>query len=129
MARNSITFKLDNLDEVLRSLADYESELNKKIRKVVVEAADNMEAHAVGNVAVDTGNLKSTIRKEVSKEGKPYHAARVKAGKYGTKDGAAHAHLVEYGTVKMAERPYMRPAYEAEKGRFEKSIEEAIKKT
>lgn len=41
---------------------------------------------------------------------------------------APHAHLVEFGTVNMPAEPFLRPAYESEKGRAAEAIASKLRK-
>ena len=40
----------------------------------------------------------------------------------------AYAQWLEYGTTRMAQRPYFRPAVEAMKGKFQKRLEAAVRR-
>lgn len=42
--------------------------------------------------------------------------------------GAPHAHLIEFGTVRMAARPFMRPAASTAKGEVQQLLHEEILK-
>lgn len=72
--------------------------------------------------SMDTGTLRDTIR-VVRLYGDPkldvrvYAGNRVKGGsmKKGAERGAFYAHMVEFGTVKMAARPFLRPALNSSK--------------
>jgi len=63
---------------------------------------------------MSTGKLRDTIR-VVRLRGDPKLNIRVYAGSR-EKGGAFYAHMVEYGTVKMKARPFMRPALNQSKG-------------
>jgi HK97 gp10 family phage protein len=65
-------------------------------------------------VPVDTGALQDTIRMEI--EGEEVQAV---AGGQGEVDYELH---VEFGTVKMAAQPYMRPAVDTTKHQVTKAI-------
>ena len=68
-----------------------------------------VEGHAKYYVPVDTGNLRSSIGTEGDDK-----RAIVKAS-------AEYAAYVEFGTVKMESRPYMRPAVYSHVGDIEKA--------
>lgn len=80
---------------------------------VVKKTAFDLKANVQEKAPVDTGYLKSLIKAEMTGN------QSAKVGAY-----ADYAYWVEYGTRKMAARPYMRPA--ADKAR--KAFVEAMKK-
>jgi HK97 gp10 family phage protein len=78
-------------------------------------------AEAKKNVPVDTGTLRRAIYmkqiREASDNSKQTYYVGVRRGKSERKknrDGY-HFAFVEFGTAKMAARPFMRPAFEAKK--------------
>lgn len=91
----------------------------------VEKAMEQVADRARNLVPVDTGTLKSTIRVRRLK-GDPfldvrvYAGSRVKGGgsEKGAARGAFYAHMVEYGTVKLSARPFLRPALDAVKGKI-----------
>jgi HK97 gp10 family phage protein len=98
-------FKVEGLDEILANMSKV---LNKtsgaEAKEVYLAAALKLRDKARQNVNVVTGNLRRGI-----------FAARGDENKSNALVGvnyriAPHAHLVEYGTVRMAARPYLRPA-------------------
>jgi HK97 gp10 family phage protein len=68
---------------------------------------------------VDTGALQSTIRVEVDGE-----SVNLVAGD----DGVDYQAHVEFGTIKMAAQPYMRPAIDAKKNDCNRAIAENLQK-
>ena len=87
------------------------------------KACEQIADRARSLCPVDTGTLRDTIRvRRLS--GDPYLDVRVYAGsriegggsKKGAERGAFYAHMVEYGTVKMSKKPFLRPALNAVKG-------------
>jgi len=71
-------------------------------------AGEQIAARARQRVPVATGKLKDTIR-VVRLKGDPKQNVRVYAGNR-IKGGAFYAHMIEYGTVKMAAKPFLRPS-------------------
>jgi HK97 gp10 family phage protein len=93
-------------------------------------AAGHIRDAARSNVPVNTGTLRDTIRVVRLKDDpkldvRIYAGSRITGGamKKGADRGAFYAHMVEYGTVKMKARPYMRPALSAVKGRIKGIVE------
>jgi len=71
--------------------------------------------------SMSTGKLRDTIR-VVRLKGDPKQNVRVYAGNR-NKQGAFYAHMIEFGTVKMSARPFLRPAFNAVKGRVKSIVE------
>ncbi len=99
------------------------AEIEKKAMDGLEKVCEQIADRARSLCPVDTGALKSTIRVRRLK-GDPYLDVRVYAGsrvagggsKKGADRGAFYAHMVEYGTVKMAKKPFLRPALDSVKG-------------
>jgi HK97 gp10 family phage protein len=94
-------------------------------------AAEVVADAARQRVPVLTGTLKDTIR-VTRLTGDPrrniriYAGSRIKGGsmKKGAERGAFYAHMVEYGTVKMRARPFLRPALNASKSTIQSILRE-----
>ena len=67
---------------------------------------------------MSTGLLRSSIRVRRLK-GDPYLDVRVYAG-YRQQGGGGpfYAHMIEFGTAKLSARPFLRPAFDAVKGKI-----------
>ncbi|MFA5075632.1 MAG: HK97-gp10 family putative phage morphogenesis protein [Candidatus Babeliales bacterium] len=99
------------------------AEIEKRAMDRLEKAGEMVASRARQIVPVDTGTLKSTIRVTRLK-GDPKMNIRVYAGsrekggsmQKGAVRGAFYAHMVEFGTVKMKARPFLRPALNASKG-------------
>jgi len=91
-------------------------EVEKRAMDRLEKAGEVVADRARQNVPVQTGTLKDSIRVTRLK-GDPKLNIRVYAGNR-KKGGAFYAHMVEYGTVKMRARPYLRPALNAAKGQI-----------
>lgn len=88
-----------------------------KASAAVRKASYDLEAHAKAVVPVDTGNLKNSIRSWFSADGlTAYVGTHVEYAPY-----------VEFGTRKMAARPYLRPAAEAVRSPFIQAVEAALR--
>jgi HK97 gp10 family phage protein len=84
------------------------AEVEKKAMDRLEKASGVVADAARQLVPINTGKLKETIRTRRLK-GDPKLDVRVYAGSR-EKGGAYYAHMVEYGTVKMKARPFLRPA-------------------
>lgn len=106
------------------------AEIEKKAMDGLEKVCEQIADRARSLCPVDTGALKSTIRVRRLK-GDPYLDVRVYAGsrvagggsKKGADRGAFYAHMVEYGTVKMGKKPFLRPALDSVKGNVISTIE------
>ncbi len=85
------------------------------------KAGEIIAADARRRVPVDTGRLKDSIRVTRLK-GDPKQNIRVYAGNR-LKGGPFYAHMVEYGTVKMRARPFLRPALNGSKAQIKQIME------
>ena len=100
-----IAIKIEFEDRRLQELSD---QLQAKARQVVLIAAHNTERRAKELVPVDTGATKNSI--EVHPGPGDAEASVGPSTEY--------APFLEFGTRRMAARPFMVPAAEAERGPF-----------
>ena len=89
------------------------AEIEKKAMDRLEKAGEVVAAKARRSVPVRSGKLRDTIRVTRLKDD-PKLNIRVYAGNR-IKGGAFYAHMVEYGTVKMKPRPFLRPALNSSK--------------
>jgi HK97 gp10 family phage protein len=82
---------------------------------VVAKTAHDIETHAKDNVPVDTGAAKNSIHVEDAGELR----RRVVVG-------VDYGEPLEYGTYKMAARPFMTPAAVANAGPFEHAMKQIV---
>jgi HK97 gp10 family phage protein len=97
------------------------AEIEKKAMDRLEKAGEVVASRARGIVPVKSGKLKASIRVTRLK-GDPKQNIRVYAGNR-QKDGPFYAHMVEYGTVKMKARPFLRPAINASKSSIKAIME------
>jgi len=97
------------------------AEIEKKAMDRLEMAGELVAARARGLVPVDSGKLKDSIRVTRLK-GDPKQNIRVYAGNR-NKGGAFYAHMVEYGTVKMKAKPFLRPALNESKSSIKNIVE------
>jgi HK97 gp10 family phage protein len=89
-------------------------------RKIPVEKREQISFQAEQWTGREPGQLRDTIRR-VNKPERPGNV-RVYAGN----KKVNYAHFVEYGTVKMKPKPFMRPAFQQMKKDLKARIEEKI---
>lgn len=102
----AVTIDTRDLDRAIEELRERMAE--DKVLSLFAEQARLLANEMRARVPVRTGLLRSAIFSRRGRKGEsPYAIAGVSGKK------APHAHLVEFGTVKMSARPFWRPATEA----------------
>lgn len=104
---------IDGLDDVIKKLQNLPDNLEKKVlRAAVRQGANVIRDKAREHVREDTGNLKKSIIVSGVK-GKPGTVAfRIKPVTRKKGKAVFYGYFLEYGTSKMAAKPFMRPAYD-----------------
>tara|TARA_R100000005_G_C4946141_1_gene168596 strand:- start:266 stop:727 length:462 start_codon:yes stop_codon:yes gene_type:complete len=98
-------------------------------KKFFIAAFRNTAKHVVkaarGGITPDTGLLKKSVKVFVTgkgrKDGFVTIGVRIPKGQQ-WEGGAVYGQQVEYGTVKMAAKPFMRPAWSSTKNTVEKEM-------
>ena len=100
------------------------AEIEKRAMDRLEIAAGYVMRRARQNVPVDSGRLRDSIR-VVRLKGDPRLNVRVYAGnrKKREEGGAFYAHMIEFGTVKMTAKPFLRPAFNECKGRIKDIVQ------
>jgi len=96
---------------VFNRLPEITASLRPKASQIIRKCAADIEAGAKAVVPVDTGNLKNSIQTEMESDLTAVVGTNVEYAPY-----------VEYGTYKMASRPYLGPAAETVKPGFEAAM-------
>jgi len=111
---------LKELDEALGKLPKATGK--NVLRRIAIRSLAPVLSAAKNFVPVDEGHLKDSLKitTRLSKRQRSINARQVAEGKASVQlyAGAAalpHAHLVEFGTNKMAPQPFLRPAWDANK--------------
>lgn len=84
--------------------------LERNAEALVRRTAENIAGEAKQRAPRATGKLARSIK-----------VHRVGEFEYRVEVGAWYAHFIEFGTVKMAARPFLTPAAEAERGDFQRA--------
>lgn len=95
-----ITVEIKGIEKLVYEIRKLQSDVRKKVEKLIVQAGVKTQKGARMRVPVRTGALRNSI--QMSK-----YANIVKVGAY-----MPYASFVEYGTRKMKARPYLTPSYE-----------------
>jgi len=97
------------------------AEIEKKAMDRLARAGEIVAVKARQKVPVLSGKLRDSIR-VARLQGDPKQNIRVYAGSR-QRGGAFYAHMVEFGTVKMAAKPFLRPALNECKGQIKGIVE------
>lgn len=128
--------KIDGVDKLIRKLDRLPAAIGRNIeRRVLMEAGEIIAARARELVPVDTGNLRDSIVVSDRPLGGAFKmdaagAASTGEGrmtvyigpKTGGRNDGYYGHMVEFGTVKMAAQPFLRPAFDSTKGQVQSRI-------
>ncbi len=106
MAQSLVVAKI-----VFDKLPELQAQLRRQASAAIRKAAYDIEAHAKAVVPVDTGNLKNSIQTTMENDLTAIVGTHVEYAPY-----------VEYGTHRMAARPYLGPAAEAVRPGFEAAM-------
>lgn len=126
MASRSVTVKIDGLSDLGKRLSTLSADMQGKVARAATAAgAVVIKNAAIQKAPEDTGNLKrNIIAKRIPKSQTDLsseHIVTVRKGKKTAKQKAAgirdayYASWVEFGTVKMAAQPFLRPAFDQNK--------------
>jgi HK97 gp10 family phage protein len=102
-----MTFEVDqsSINETLIKLSKWDLALRKDLDKEARKAANDVKKDAKSRIHNVTGNLQTSIGVRKISDLSFTVFPRTAKGKKGY-----HRHLLEYGTIKMRPRPFMRPA-------------------
>lgn len=107
---------MDDLRTLSADLSSAGGRVGAKVSQVVRKTALDIEADAKRRSAVDTGAMRSSIGHDLKGDGRN---AAMTADIGPTVEYAPH---VEYGTVRQAPQPFMRPAADAAEAPFAAAI-------
>lgn len=134
---SKITVKVEGLADLERRMQSLSEDMANKIARAATAAgAAVIKKAAIQKVPRDTGNLaKNIIAKRLPKsetELTSEHIVTVRKGRRTAKQKAAglrdgyYGQFVEFGTVKMSPRPFLRPAFDNNKTQAVEAIKSRI---
>lgn len=120
MARRSGWRKVNKTRRLLRRLP---KEMQAEVRGEMQAGADAILGDAKANVPTRTGRLRANLSAKASRDG-----LSAKIGIRGKRAGrrAFYGMFVEFGTVKMPARPFLQPAFEANRKRVSAGVRKAL---
>lgn len=136
---NSVTVKVEGLRELGERMKGLTEDMNNRIaRSATAAGAVVIRKAAQQKVPVDTGNLRKNVIVKRIPRGEAQltseHIVTVRRGKLTKKQkgsglqDAYYGTFVEYGTAKMPAQPFLRPAFDQQKGAATESIKDRIEK-
>lgn len=115
MPKTSITIDIKGVKETLGRIDLTNAKLRKAVKEQVGKSALNIQLGAKQRCPVRTGALRNSITVDF------YGIMSAQIGPH-----MPYAPYVEFGTRKMAAQPFLFPAFEEEKPKFEEGIKKAI---
>lgn len=123
-------FEVTGLEAYLDVLQKAEVDINLVSRAALKEVGEMFRSAMVARVPVDTGNLRDHIRIFTpSAEGNYNYVAVgiIRDASFTDRETAIQANVVEFGSVNMAARPFIRPAVRAKRAAAQRLIRERLK--
>lgn len=104
-----------DVQRAINRLAKYGGRAERGVKQAVAKSTLGIESGAKKRAPVDTGNLRSSIKGDV----KGFDGEVTATAEY--------APYVEFGTRRMASQPFMGPAAEEERPKFNQALREALR--
>jgi len=118
-----ITLNIEGAKELERKLLSFEPKLGRKIiRQALRNAAKPILNAAKANVPVDTGDLKKSLKVKAMRKRRHSYGVMIATSVGWFAGNEFYGAFLEFGTSKMAARPFVRPAFDTEKENAEKII-------
>lgn len=114
-----------NTDDIVAQIEAIEQRFKDAIRPAAFAGAEVYYNEVMLRVPRRTGLLAGSIYM-VHSEDNSTPGARETYHVSWNKKKAPHGHLLEFGTSRMAAKPFLRPAYEAAKGRAEAEMKRVL---
>lgn len=113
-----VTVRVKGRDRVSKRLRQTVTAMRRGGRTAARESAERVKNLMIEFAPIDTGALVASIRVQEGAKGLVY--------KVGPGAEINYAEFVEFGTSNMPAQPYVRPAIEAERGKFGKATRAAL---
>ena len=117
MVSVDFTFGGDDLHDLARHLLQIEDRVGDELESALEDIAIRVEADAARMAPVDTGRLRASITHSVEQIGRNAFVAYIGSN-------------VEYAPIQEIEQPYLRPAFEQNRGfitdRLQTAMENAV---
>lgn len=123
----NLTFKIEGVLETVKALDKVSNSIKgKMLGKTLLKQAEIIAEDARDRAPLGpTGNLKRSLHAKLLDEKTRFPTVAIAAV---DRKIAPHAHLVEFGTVKMSARPFFRPAVDSHASKVIGNIKDGAKK-
>jgi len=119
--------KIEGAKELEKKLLSFEPKLGRKIiRQALRAGAKVIHTAAKANVPVDTGALKQSLKVKAMRKRRHSYGVMVATSDGWFKGDEFYGAFLEFGTSKMPAKPFVRPAFDAEKDNAEKIIKNQL---
>lgn len=120
MAKAKVNIKIQGAEDVLRAFDRFDKASRVNLRSAVRKNANALRKGMRSRIHNVTGNLSKSISAKYDKGG---FGAVVGP----TRPKGSHAHFLEFGTVKMAPRPFITPAAEEQRPKYLDDVRKAVR--
>ena len=119
--------KIEGAKELEKKLLSFEPKLGRKVvRQALRKGAKVIQSAAKSNVPVKSGALKKSIKVRALKKRRQSYGVMVATSDGWFKGDEFYGAFLEFGTSKMPAKPFVRPAFDAEKDNAEKIIKNQL---
>ncbi|MFC8276254.1 HK97-gp10 family putative phage morphogenesis protein [Streptomyces sp. NPDC057271] len=121
MARSGMTVQILGADRLAAQLEDLGEDIITALKKAVKESAEAVKSDTQRDVAKDSRNLHDKV--DITYKD---HDLTALVGWHN--DSEYYARFLEYGTRRFQAQPALRPALEAERGRYRARLTEEVRR-
>ncbi|NML55664.1 hypothetical protein HHL19_36405 [Streptomyces sp. R302] len=119
--RRPVTVRITGIERLRERLASLDTEVIQGLKDGVKASAEAVREETSRTVRHDSGNLSQTVDVRYEEEGLVAHVGWFD-------DPEFYAHFAENGTRSFPAQPSLRPALEAERGRYRARLTEAVRR-
>lgn len=125
----TVRFQMDlkGLGEYLERLVQAEKDVDQAAAKALSAGGDVILGAMLDKVPVLTGNLKSNLVRTEPRQDGNFIYVEVGIRRDVDKDTAIYGNVQEYGSVRLQAQPYVRPAFDENKGRASAAQRDVLK--
>ena len=116
-----VSVRIEGWEELERKLRQLGETINERelLEGALMDGAEIVKASMQRTAPYRTGQLQESI--EISKKGREKYSVRI-----GPSGSGFYGRFLEYGTSRVAARPFARPAFDAVHNEVQQAIEQSI---